>query len=176
MSHITNKIYVYLFVRIYYKAFPIITIPDSDAIVLSTKSTIKLLWLPLRLAYLKLVPMFSSSITHIQVWIFKLLPLHFHGLIRQSKNNCLWTVSHRVNALHVVLISKEVVILWKHHYLKNHWTKHRHVCTYSDLFYMLIPNADMKLRNCEIFDKFVWKRCFCTWQTSVCVWRVNAYC
>ncbi len=25
-------------------------------------------------------------------------------------------------------------------YLKNHWTKHRLVCTHSDAFFMLIPN------------------------------------
>ena len=32
-------------------------------------------------------------------------------------------------------------------YLKNHWTKHRLVCTHFDAFFMLIPNMDMKVKK-----------------------------
>ncbi len=28
--------------------------------------------------------------------------------------------------------------------LKNHWTKHRHICTNNDAFSMLVPNMEMK--------------------------------
>ncbi len=30
-------------------------------------------------------------------------------------------------------------------YLKNHWTKHRHVCTHSEAFFMPIPNMDTEM-------------------------------
>ncbi len=35
-------------------------------------------------------------------------------------------------------------------YLKNHWTKHRHVCTHFAAFTMLILNMDMNIT--EIFE------------------------
>ncbi len=38
-------------------------------------------------------------------------------------------------------------------YLKNHWTKRRHVCTHFDAFSMLIPNMDEKYNN-SFFFKF----------------------
>ncbi len=35
-------------------------------------------------------------------------------------------------------------------YLKNHWTKHRLVCTHFNAFSMLILNMDAKCNNFEI--------------------------
>ncbi len=40
-------------------------------------------------------------------------------------------------------------------YLKNHWTKHGHVCTHFDAFSMLIPNMDMTRNNSKIFENFI---------------------
>ncbi len=42
-------------------------------------------------------------------------------------------------------------------YLKNHWTKHRLVCTLSDTFFMLMPNIGMIFYNSEIFENFLGK-------------------
>ena len=39
-------------------------------------------------------------------------------------------------------------------YLKNHWTKHRLVCTHFDAFSMLNPNMDMICDISEIFEFF----------------------
>ncbi len=39
-------------------------------------------------------------------------------------------------------------------YLKNHWTKHRLVCTHFDSFFMLIPNMVTKFNKSEIFENF----------------------
>ncbi len=39
--------------------------------------------------------------------------------------------------------------------LKNHWTKHRLVCTHFDAFCMLNPNMDMTFNNFEIFQNFM---------------------
>ncbi len=36
-------------------------------------------------------------------------------------------------------------------FLKNHWTKHRLVCTHFDAFSMLIPNMHTIFINFEIF-------------------------
>ena len=43
----------------------------------------------------------------------------------------------------------------------KHWTwiKHRHVCTHSDEFYMLIPNMDMKCNIFEILNIFTEQNC-----------------
>ncbi len=41
-------------------------------------------------------------------------------------------------------------------YLKNHWTKHRHVCTCFNAFSMLIPHMDMKCNISDIFEN-LWK-------------------
>ncbi len=38
-------------------------------------------------------------------------------------------------------------------YLKNHWTKHRHVCTHIDAFCMLIPNLGIKYTQTEFCKK-----------------------
>ncbi len=43
-------------------------------------------------------------------------------------------------------------------YLKNHWTKHRLVCTHSDAFSMLMPNMGTTLSNSEIFENFSGKK------------------
>ena len=42
-------------------------------------------------------------------------------------------------------------------YLKNHWTKHRHVCTHFYTFSMLIPNMGISFKNCEIFENVLKK-------------------
>ena len=42
-------------------------------------------------------------------------------------------------------------------FLKNHWTKHRQVCTHFDPFSMLITNMDIIFYNSEIFDNFLRK-------------------
>ncbi len=38
-------------------------------------------------------------------------------------------------------------------YFKNHWTKHRHVCTHFDAFSMLMLNMGTSINNSEIFEK-----------------------
>ena len=44
--------------------------------------------------------------------------------------------------------------LWKNTgNLKNHWTKHRLVCTHLDAFFMLIPNMGIIFYNFDIFGK-----------------------
>ncbi len=40
-------------------------------------------------------------------------------------------------------------------YLKNHWTKRRLACTYSDSFLMLISNLDIIFYNSEFFKYFL---------------------
>ena len=38
-------------------------------------------------------------------------------------------------------------------YLKNHYTKHRLVCTHFDAFSMLMPDMEIIFNNSEIFKK-----------------------
>ncbi len=45
-------------------------------------------------------------------------------------------------------------------YLKNHWTKHRHVCTHFDAFSMLIPNMYIIFYTFKISENF---RLSATW-------------
>ncbi len=40
-------------------------------------------------------------------------------------------------------------------YLKNHWTKHRHVCSHVDALSMLIPNMGTISKNLEFFENFL---------------------
>ncbi len=40
-------------------------------------------------------------------------------------------------------------------FLKNHWTKHSHVCTHSDVISILIANMDAVLNNSVIFEHFL---------------------
>ena len=41
-------------------------------------------------------------------------------------------------------------------YLKNHWTKHRLVCThFDDAFSMLIPNMDTVFQNYQNYEHFL---------------------
>ncbi len=42
-------------------------------------------------------------------------------------------------------------------YLKNHWTKHRHVCTHFYAFSLPTPNKDMKCNISEFFENFMKK-------------------
>ena len=42
-------------------------------------------------------------------------------------------------------------------YLKNHWTKHRLVCTHFDAFFILIPNMGIICGNFEIVENFMKK-------------------
>ncbi len=49
---------------------------------------------------------------------------------------------------------KDVLFINITAYLKNHWTKHRDVCTHFDAFSMLILNMDMKCNISEIFEHF----------------------
>ncbi len=47
---------------------------------------------------------------------------------------------------------KTMSCLWKYHgYLDNYWTKHRHVCTHSDAYPMLIPNMGTVFNICGFF-------------------------
>ncbi len=39
-------------------------------------------------------------------------------------------------------------------YLKNHWTKHRLICTHFDAFSMLIPNMYRISYKSEMFEIF----------------------
>ncbi len=58
-------------------------------------------------------------------------------------------------------------------YLKNHWTKHRLVCTHFDAFSMLIPNMGAKCNNFEIFKQFSAKL-WCSLHVMVTWQRVNS--
>ncbi len=42
-------------------------------------------------------------------------------------------------------------------YFKNHWTKHRLVCTHFDAFSMYISNMDTTVNFSEIFEIFIKK-------------------
>ncbi len=66
--------------------------------------------------------------------------------------------------LHKNCISKEVKCIVYENItssLKNHWTKHRHVCIHFDAFSMLIPNMDIKLTFLFVLDNIMKT---CTWQ------------
>ncbi len=40
-------------------------------------------------------------------------------------------------------------------YLKNHWTKHRLVCTHSNAFFMTIPNMFKTFNDSEFLKKII---------------------
>ncbi len=57
-------------------------------------------------------------------------------------------------------------------YLKNHWSKHRLVCTHFDAFFILIPNMAMKSINFVIFFKIlIFCNIFCAKLNVVCTCR-----
>ncbi len=78
-----------------------------------------------------------------------------------------WEDERNINSRHA-----QYIFQWKRRclvyqnitgYLKNHWTKHRLVCTYFDAFSMLIPNMSTTCDNSEHFLK--------TNQDVVCIYH-----
>ena len=66
-----------------------------------------------------------------------------------------------INTYHagaLVLLGKIVFVFsnfWNFNaYFTNLWTNNRHVCTYLNVFLMVIPNMVMKFHNFEIFYQF----------------------